>query len=67
MSSSRPSNTGFRLIGVHGRQAFVVMQLVNGRPGNVVAWLESMFGLEATGRFAQTLAKIVNAAEQSPR
>lgn len=55
---------GFRLIGVHGREAFVVLRLVSGRPGNVVPWLEKSFGVTATGRFAHSLAKILDSAEK---
>lgn len=54
---------GFSLVGAYGREAFVVLRLVNGRPGNVVGWLEKEFGVTATGRFAHTMAKIVAAAE----
>lgn len=42
-------------------EAFVVMRLVNGRPGNPVAFIERTFKVQATSRFFATAAKILQA------
>ena len=55
----------FEVLGATPGEAFIVMNLQNGQPGNPSAFLEKQFGLKATARFYDTLKKIYMACEQS--
>lgn len=45
-------------------EAFVLLRLINGRPGNPAAYIEKTFKVKATARFFATTAKILQAANK---
>lgn len=46
-------------------EVFVVARIINGKPGNLTAYLEKTFGVSATVRFFGTTIKILEAAKTS--
>ncbi len=55
----------FEVLGATPIAAFVVMQILNGRPGNPSAFIEKTFGGYATARAAHTTEKILGAARRN--
>ena len=53
---------GFRIISSYERELFLVLSLMKGRPGNPFPWLEKTYGVTGSGRFAHTMAKLLEAA-----
>lgn len=53
----------FEIIGTPPGAAFVVLRLLNGRPGNPAAFIEKTYKVQATARFFGTTAKILDAAK----
>ena len=53
----------WEIIAVTPGAAFVVLRLLNGRPGNPAAYIEKTFKVNATARFFDTTAKILQAAK----
>ena len=71
LSSPMPKDTQFPLVspkqeyeivGATGQEAFVIMHLLNGKPGNPI-YLEKMLTVKATSRFYHTSVKILTAAK----
>ncbi len=55
----------FEILGTTPQAAFVLMRLINDRPGNPAAYIEKTYGMKATGRFYHTTLKILEAAQIS--
>jgi len=49
----------FEIVQATAGEAFVVLRLVNGRPGNAVAFIEKTFQVKATSRFFATTVKLL--------
>jgi len=49
----------FEIVQTTTGEAFVVLRLVNGRPGNPVGFIEKTFQVQATSRFFATTQKIL--------
>ena len=56
----------FEILSSTQGEAFVVLRLIEGSPGNLTAYLEKNFNLNATVRFFATTQKILEAAEKRP-
>ncbi len=53
----------FELLSATAGEVFVLLHLINDRPGNPTAFLEKTFKFKATGRFYHTTIKILDAAK----
>ncbi len=55
----------FEIVQTTPGEAFVVLRLVNGRPGNPVGFIERTFKVKATSRFFATTQKILHSWRES--
>jgi uncharacterized protein (DUF1697 family) len=57
-------NGAFTILSATSGEAFMVLKLINGRPGNTSAFIEKTFGIPATSRFYHTTQKILEAVKK---
>lgn len=62
MPFSSPKND-FEILSATSSEAFIVMRLINGRPGNPAAFIEKTCKVKTTTRFFGTTLKILQAAK----
>lgn len=55
----------FEIIAMTPNEAFAVMRLIDGRPGNPAALIEKTFKVKTTSRFFGTTVKILQAAKDN--